>query len=148
MWTSLYLIRIFKVCNLVRDRDSESELMKCIHFALLPVKYCILAPNAQDRWMIRLGGEWCKEQRGRVRGHSNSKYPKCDLRVGRLAESHCVVYQFRFYSSLQISWTSGRSGVTLFVTGTDDRYFSSKLSLVKILADASPLEGRSLSVHI
>src|SRR4029434_5393445 len=40
--------------------------MKCIHFALLPEKYCILAPNAQVRWMIRLGGEWCKEQRGRV----------------------------------------------------------------------------------
>ena len=46
---------------------------------LLPEKYCILEPNAQDRWMIILGGEWCKEQRGRVRGHSTSKYPKCDL---------------------------------------------------------------------
>ena len=59
---------------------------------------------------------------GRVvqRAERAGKCLKCDLTGDRLAESHSGVYQFRFYTSLQTSWTTGRSDVTISVTGTDE----------------------------
>ena len=42
---------------------------------------------------------------------------------------HSAVYQFRFYSSLQTSWITGRSGVTLSVTGTEE-YIKSAHSII------------------
>ena len=65
-------------------------------------------------------GEWNEENRGRVREHSNSKYPDCSLKIDKLSDDHSGVYHFRFYTALHTSWITGRSGVTVSVTRNDE----------------------------
>ena len=66
------------------------------------------------------GGEWYKETRVIVRGHSNSKYPDCSLKIDTLSDDHSGVYHFRFYTALQTRWITGRSGVSVSVTRNDE----------------------------
>ncbi|XP_041958677.1 sialoadhesin-like [Alosa sapidissima] len=65
---------------------------------------------------IYQGGEWQKEKRGRVREHSNSKYPDCSLNIENLSDEDSGVHRFRFYTTLYLSWITGSSAVSLSVT--------------------------------
>ncbi|XP_062400270.1 B-cell receptor CD22-like [Sardina pilchardus] len=62
-----------------------------------------------------VGGEWYEERSGRVRQHSNSKYPDCSLKLDKLTNDQSGVYHFRFYTFLS-NWITTKPGITVTVT--------------------------------
>ncbi|XP_076136805.1 B-cell receptor CD22-like [Alosa pseudoharengus] len=60
-------------------------------------------------------GEWYEQRSGRVRRHNPPDYD-CSLKIDKLSDDHSGVYQFRFYTTLDRSWITGRSGVALSIT--------------------------------
>ncbi|XP_062391049.1 sialoadhesin-like [Sardina pilchardus] len=77
---------------------------------VLPCRYEYPWKDAYQR------GEWYEEQRGRVREHSNSKYPDCSLNIDNLSDNLTGVYQFHFNTTLHSSWITGNSAAILSVT--------------------------------
>ncbi|KAG5278784.1 hypothetical protein AALO_G00102740, partial [Alosa alosa] len=63
-----------------------------------------------------IGGEWCKENKGRFREYNYPNYPDCSLVIDKLSGDHAGVYQFWFYTTLHRSWMTVGSGITLSVT--------------------------------
>lgn len=63
------------------------------------------------------GGQWYKEQSGRVSDHRNSRHPDCSLTLDNLSDDHAGIYKFRFYTSLHSNWITGLTGIRLSVTG-------------------------------
>lgn len=62
-------------------------------------------------------GGWYEKQRGRVRGHSDCKYPDCSLNLDKLSDNDAGVYEFQFQTRQHLSWIKGSPDVTVSVTG-------------------------------
>ncbi|XP_076126172.1 B-cell receptor CD22-like isoform X1 [Alosa pseudoharengus] len=60
-------------------------------------------------------GEWYEERSGRVIKYDPLNYD-CSLKIDKLTDDHSGVYQFRFLTTLHLSWITSKPGITVTVT--------------------------------